>query len=173
MGHCQLGTMLYMSPEQLECNVKEISCQADVWAMGIIWHELLTHYTPFEPAASDNDKGASSGSSGRCRSLTKKQESAMITRICEDAPCSMPILAQINVPQQIVKIISKCLQTDKKRRYERAGDMLQHMTDVFEEIENKPQLKKASSTQQASQGELPFKHWSVEDVAKLLRDVCK
>ncbi len=180
MGHGQLGTMLYMSPEQLECNVRDISCQADVWAMGIIWHELLTYFTPFEPAASsttENDEASSSGSSARSRSLTKKQESMMITRIFAASPRNLPLLAQISVPEQIVRIIGRCLEPEKRKRYERAGDMLEHMKDVFEEIDNKLKLEKAGQSvgQSGAAGALekPFKDWSVEEVAGLLRDVCK
>ena len=177
MGHCQLGTMLYMSPEQLECNVKETSCQADVWAMGIIWHELLTYYTPFGPeASSENDDRSSHGSSGRSRSLTKKQESMMIARIFASSPRNLPLLLQINVPEEIVKIIGRCLEPERRKRYERAGDMLEHMKDMFEEIENKMLLQKAQNTQQGgAAGSLlkPVKDWSVEEVAGLLRDICK
>jgi predicted Ser/Thr protein kinase len=41
-ANCQLGTLLYMSPEQFKGDVREISCSSDVWAIGVEWHEMLT-----------------------------------------------------------------------------------------------------------------------------------
>ena len=101
----------------------------------------------------------------------------MIARIFASSPRNLPLLAQLDVPEQVVKIISKCLEPEKRRRYERAGDMLEHMKDVFEEIERKMFLAKA--TQGAQQGGSVgglgklFGDWSVEEVAGLLRNVCK
>ena len=41
----QLGTLLYMSPEQLESDIQAISFPSDVWAIGVIWDELMTSRT--------------------------------------------------------------------------------------------------------------------------------
>ena len=61
----QIGTLLYMSPEQIDGDIEGISFPSDIWSIGIIWHEMLTNYTPFEPSASRTEPGSSSSRSQR------------------------------------------------------------------------------------------------------------
>jgi serine/threonine protein kinase len=58
--HCRLGTIDYLSPEILDCPVKQhpqdhkvnpqkfYDCKVDVWSIGVLAYELLLGRTPFE-----------------------------------------------------------------------------------------------------------------------------
>lgn len=62
MCHCpsRLGTIDYLSPEILDCPVKQhpqdhklnpqkwYTCKVDVWSIGVLAYELLLGRTPFE-----------------------------------------------------------------------------------------------------------------------------
>ena len=45
-----VGTLMYMSPEQLAGRVDEIDARADVYALGIVLHELVADRLPYDPA---------------------------------------------------------------------------------------------------------------------------
>ena len=55
----QMVTLFHMSTEQIDGDFKRISFPSDIWSIGIIWHEMLTNYTPFELSASRRDPGNS------------------------------------------------------------------------------------------------------------------
>lgn len=42
-----LGTLAYMSPEQAAGHVKQISNRSDIYALGVMLYELITHKKPF------------------------------------------------------------------------------------------------------------------------------
>lgn len=79
--HCRLGTIDYLSPEILDCPVKQhpqdhkvnpqkwYTCKVDVWSIGVLAYELLLGRTPFE-AVSDGRYGCQcvlvAGSSVAC-----------------------------------------------------------------------------------------------------------
>lgn len=61
---CRLGTIDYLSPEILDCPVKQhpqdhkvnpqkwYTCKVDVWSIGVLAYELLLGRTPFEAVSS-------------------------------------------------------------------------------------------------------------------------
>ena len=158
-ANSQLGTLLYMSPEQLDGDVKEISYPADVWAIGIIWHEMLTNFTPFEPAA--GIAGTKTSSCSKRRTFSKREEVNMLNKVVEQGPRSLPLLDKIDVPTPVTRIISKCLSAEKRDRYRDAQDLFGHIDEVFVELE------KGSSAQKVK----PFKSWSVSEVCELVRSI--
>jgi serine/threonine protein kinase len=52
-SHISMGSLLYMSPEQL-LNAKAVGPQTDMWALGVVIYEMLTGVVPFD---SDSDRG--------------------------------------------------------------------------------------------------------------------
>eukprot|EP00961_Rhodomonas_salina_P298867 3938444-Rhodomonas_salina.1 len=56
VGGAGFGTKPYMSPEQVDPEFGEVYLPSDVWAIGIIWHEILSGITPFEPIVGNNSK---------------------------------------------------------------------------------------------------------------------
>ena len=99
-------------------------------------------------------------------------------KICDPEPRTLPLLEE-QVPKQIVEIICRCLHFDRKHRYEKAGDLLEHMKDVFEVIENESKQQDEASQSQTSQAAgsapeavKPIKNWNKEEVYLMLREVC-
>jgi serine/threonine protein kinase len=45
LNQCNVGTPIYMAPEALKRG--RYSFKADVWAIGVIYYELLTGRTPW------------------------------------------------------------------------------------------------------------------------------
>jgi len=123
----QLGTPLYMSPESID-REEVVSFPSDVWSIGIVWHELLTSFTPFEPF----DAALGSESSGplpKRRILRIKQKRDMESAICEKQharPRKLPLLDQMAMPAAttVHVIIAKCLNVCKKERYSDAQELL-------------------------------------------------
>jgi non-specific serine/threonine protein kinase len=93
-----LGTIPYMSPEQLEG--RRVDHRSDVFSMGILLHEMITGERPF--------KGESSAS--------------LISAILRDPPESVSRL-RADVPPALERVILRCLQKDPKRRVQTAKDL--------------------------------------------------
>lgn len=106
-----LGTLLYMSPEQAEGRVRDISVQSDVYALGAILYELLTGQPPF---CGDNDRST-------------------LHQILMSEP-ARPSQAARGVPRDLEAICLKCLQKRPAARYatagELAGDLRRHRSGL-------------------------------------------
>jgi serine/threonine-protein kinase len=86
------GSPLYMSPEQIR-SAKHVDPRTDVWALGVVLHELLTGRPPFD---ADNVAG-------------------VIARIVADAPPRLRD-ALPSAPVEIERIVHACLEKDPARR---------------------------------------------------------
>jgi serine/threonine protein kinase len=162
-ANCQLGTLLYMSPEQFKGDVKEISFESDVWAIGVVWHEMLTNHTPFEP---DSTLAyADSSAASRRRTFSKWEENEMMNKVGEKGARKLPQLDGRNVPSPIIGIIAKCLCFEKKDRYGDAQELFHQIEGVFQELENKAAGMESADSVKA------FKSWSASEVAELVRSI--
>ena len=162
-ANCQLGTLLYMSPEQFKGDVKEISFSSDVWAIGVVWHEMLTSHTPFEPVSTQAH--ADSSAASKRRSFSKWEEKEMMDKVAEKGARKLPLLEVRNVPSQIIGTIAKCLCFERKDRYRDAQELFHQIAGVFQELENKPAgMESADSVK-------PFKSWCASEVAELVRSI--
>ena len=171
-ANSQVGTLLYMSPEQLRGDVKEISFATDVWAIGIVWHEMLTNFTPFEPAAATAHTNSSSSS--KRRTFSKVEEVTMLNQVLGAGPRKFPMLEDRKVPPPVTGIIAKCLSAEKSDRYKDAQDLFSHIDEVFEELEDevcKDPEKGPSAEAQGAAGAKPFKSWSVSEVCEFVRSI--
>ena len=94
-----IGTLPYMSPEQVAGDPAEIDTRSDVYALGIILYELLTGETPYQ--------------------LNSKSIPEAVRVIHDQQP---PRLGSINrnLRGEIETIVSKALEKDKNHRYQSA-----------------------------------------------------
>src|SRR4051812_15384386 len=94
-----MGSPLYMSPEQLE-SARNVDARTDIWAIGIVLHELLAGRVPF---AGDT--------------LPE-----VVIKIVNTLP--EPLRAvRPDVPPKLESVILKCLEKDRTRRYGNVADL--------------------------------------------------
>lgn len=100
-----IGTPVYMSPEQAEA--KDIDQRSDIYSVGLILYEMLANRLPFE----------------------------------EDIPLSVamkpmgtalkgPMEFNAQVPEDLNRLILKCLETDKEKRYQSAEDLFADLDKI-------------------------------------------
>ena len=163
----QLGTLLYMSPEQLEGDVKAVSYPSDIWSIGVVWHEMLTNYTPFEPNFATKELGGSQLLSKR-RTFSKQQEANIMNAVLEEGNRKLPMLDNLSdVLSLITAIIAKCLNADRHERYPDAQAFFNNLKEVLADLEKEaePQSQSKASTRK------PFKDWGTDEVFELVRSI--
>jgi serine/threonine protein kinase/tetratricopeptide (TPR) repeat protein len=117
-----IGTPEYMSPEQVEG--KEADQQSDIYSLGIILYEMLTGHVPFE------------GDTPLAIAVKHKTE----------APRD-PKLVNAQIPEDLSRVVLKCLEKDKEKRYQSADEL--HLE--LEKIE-----KGIPTTERVMTGRKPF-----------------
>jgi serine/threonine-protein kinase len=98
-----IGTPEYMSPEQVETG--DVDQRADIYALGIILYEMVTGHVPF------------AGDTPLAVLIKHKSETP---RSPQD---SNPL-----VSLAVTRIILKCLEKDRSRRYQSAGELFADLT---------------------------------------------
>lgn len=94
-----MGTVPYMSPEQ--ALGKELDARTDLFSLGVVLYELATGRLPF-------------------RGDTATQT---IDQICHAAPDPLAA-ARRDVPGELERVVRKCLEKDRDRRYTTARDLV-------------------------------------------------
>ncbi len=109
-GHL-MGTAPYMSPEQIEGHAAD--ARSDLFSLGIVMFEMATGHRPF---------------SGRTPLAT-------LTAILKDTP---PLAREINpdLPEELVRIIDRCLVKDPARRMQSAIDLRGQLEDLARILES-------------------------------------
>ena len=102
------GTLLYMSPEQARAEI--VDERSDVFSFGIVLYELVTRVHPFA-----HDSWA-------------ETLAAMLHR--EPRPIAVAI------PSELRRILRKCLDKDKARRYQSMRDVAIDLENLAQEISN-------------------------------------
>lgn len=104
-----LGTPAYMSPEQVEG--KPVDHRTDIFALGILYHEMLTGDRPF--------KGDSA--------------LAVLSSVLKDDPASISTLRP-DVPLEISRVIRRCLQKHPHERSQSALDVRNELKELQAEF---------------------------------------
>jgi len=94
-----IGTPEYMSPEQIEGH--EVDNRSDIYSLGIILYEMATGQMPFE--------------GDTFLSIAVKQKTAQPRNPRELNP---------QIPDDLNRLILRCLEKGKERRYQKAEDVL-------------------------------------------------
>jgi serine/threonine protein kinase/Tfp pilus assembly protein PilF len=100
-----IGTPEYMSPEQVEG--KDVDQRSDIYSLGVILYEMVTGRVPFE-----GDTPFTVG---------VKQKS-------EAPPNPKDINSQI--PDDLNKVILRCLEKEKENRYQSAGEVRSELENI-------------------------------------------
>jgi WD40 repeat protein/predicted Ser/Thr protein kinase len=95
-----IGTLSYMSPEQVGGRTQLIDRRCDVYALGVILYEMLTGRLPYN--------------------LTGRGLADMVSCICEHEPTRLRSIDHSLHPD-IDTIVAKALEKDRTRRYESAA----------------------------------------------------
>ena len=91
------GTLCYMSPEQLQGNIREIDTRSDIFSFGLVFYEMLTGKRAFD--------GSSSAS--------------VIAAIMERPAPSIAAIA----PPALDRVLQRCLAKDSEDRWQSARDL--------------------------------------------------
>jgi len=106
-----LGTMPYMSPEQLEGT--DLDSRSDIFSLGILLYEMATGARPFQGGTSVS----------------------LISSIVKDTPPSVDTVRD-ELPHHMARIVNRCLEKDPKRRYQTATDVYNELDVLRREVES-------------------------------------
>jgi tetratricopeptide (TPR) repeat protein len=100
-----IGTPEYMSPEQVEG--QEVDQRSDIYSLGVILYEMLTARVPFEGETALN--------------VAYKHK--------HDAP-EDPRRFNDRIPQDLGRVVLKCLEKEKKDRYQNADELRAQLESI-------------------------------------------
>jgi tetratricopeptide (TPR) repeat protein/predicted Ser/Thr protein kinase len=109
-----VGTIAYMSPEQVAGDPRQLDTRADVYALGVILYELLAGRVPFDVSRQ-----------------TIPQAARMIA---EEEPTSLSSINRV-FRGDIETIVARALEKDKDRRYQSAAALA---TDIRRYLSDEP-----------------------------------
>jgi tetratricopeptide (TPR) repeat protein len=124
--HQFIGTPAYMSPEQAGLGSYDVDTRSDVYSLGVLLYELLTGRTPF-----DTEKMLASGYDAVMRTIREEEPPKPSTRLSTLAEQELSAVAAKRGAEpaklgRLVRgdldwIVMKCLEKDRRRRYETAN----------------------------------------------------
>lgn len=108
------GKLSYSAPETF--SESSLDSRADVYALGLVFHQILTGHEPF-PFKPDVNLGE------------------VINRICNE---EIPVATSINeeLPEAIDALIAKAIDKDRENRFQNAGDFATAIREFAESEEN-------------------------------------
>ncbi len=96
-----IGTVVYMSPEQLSGDQRAVDTRSDIYALGVVLYELLASRLPYDV-------------------LSKPiAEAARIIR--DDSPAQLVAAGGARIDQDLATIVAKAMHKERDRRYSSAA----------------------------------------------------
>lgn len=131
-----VGTVPYMSPEQVRG--EQVDHKTDIWSFGAVLYEMITRRLPF---AAD-------------------YEQAILYKILNEDPEPITNLCS-NVPTELERIVTKAMQKDRNRRYQRVDDMLADLRLLMNDVASgRSKERSAASADKYRVAVLPFRNIS-------------
>ena len=93
-----MGTMPYMSPEQLRGEV--VDARTDIFSFGVVLYEMLTGRQPF----------------------VRQSGAEIVSALLTEEPTALSTYAP-ETPEELQRIVRKCLEKDGERRYQAMRDV--------------------------------------------------
>jgi eukaryotic-like serine/threonine-protein kinase len=116
-----LGTLSYMSPEQLRG--QQVDRRSDIWALGVVLYEMLTGRRPFQG----------------------EYDAATLFAILQVEPEPIRDL-RLDVPEGVSEVISRALVKDAAARYQRLEDLIADLRSPTERHSPPRSMKGRTST---------------------------
>ena len=117
-----IGTLQYMSPEQVEGNADSIDTRSDVYGLGVILYQLLTGRLPYDLA--------------NCTIATAARV------ISDDEPAPLASIDR-SLRGDIETILRKSLEKDPDRRYQSAAELA---ADITRHLNDEPIVARRATT---------------------------
>jgi eukaryotic-like serine/threonine-protein kinase len=115
-----MGTFSYMSPEQ--ARGKEVDARTDIWSFGVVLYELVAGCLPFTGETSSDVIAA-----------ILKTEAVLLKRLAPETP------------DELQRIVAKCLRTDQDARYRTATDLLIDLKALKQELDFTAKLERSTA----------------------------
>ncbi len=115
-----VGTPSYMSPEQIMG--KELTQQSDIYSLGVVMYQLLSGKLPF----------------------TAENQFDLVQKITTQPPSPLK-KARSDLPENIIKIVNRCLEKETIDRYFSCADLAKDLSRVNENLEQAPDLDESDS----------------------------
>ncbi len=116
-----VGTLAYMSPEQVSDNPCRVDARSDIYTLGVVGHELVTGELPYDLEGKSIPEAA---------------------RIITEAEPTWPQPSAIESRDDVRVIIGKALEKDETRRYHSAAAMAD---DIDRYLRDEPILARPAS----------------------------
>lgn len=97
-----VGTLQYMSPEQLVGATRGVDCRSDVYSLGLVLYELLVGKLPYDVTQMSLHEA---------------------TRIICKRPVASLRRQTTHVPRGLIRVIDRCLRKSRTKRYANAGEL--------------------------------------------------
>jgi len=118
-----IGTLRYMSPEQLEGRTADIDTRTDVYSLGVVLYEVVTHELPYggHTTASRLDEFRSLvEGTDPMRPSDRLSRASRAAQAGDDSPSPVPARS---VRRELDWIILRALERDRDRRYQSVADL--------------------------------------------------